>query len=166
MHDHIEPATLVKAPLRNRLRLELHAPVPDVWALVGNIALLPDYSAELERVETRTDENGRCTEYTCHFKPSQPGEEALVTRDIIRWYQPGRGWASSGAADDAFGLSNDLHLVTLEPSTDGTLLTWDSYYDAQDPAAIQAHLHEAFTDIGQNLLKRFGGQLIHCYVIE
>jgi carbon monoxide dehydrogenase subunit G len=164
--NHIEPANLIKAPLRNRLRLELNAPLKDVWALVGNLARLSDYSAGLERVEAKTDARGHCTEYTCFFKPMQPGEKGIVSKDIMQWYQPNRGWASSGATGDAFGLADDLHLVIVESSAEGTLLTWDSYYQAQDLGMMKMHMHEALSDIGQNLLKRFGGRLIHCYVAE
>lgn len=162
----IEPAQLIKAPLRNRLRLDLKAPVPEVWGLVGNLARMSDYSAGLERVEAKTDARGNCTEYTCFFKPMQPGEEGIVSRDIMQWYRPNRGWASHGATGNAFGLADDLHLVTVESSQEGTLLTWDAYYQAQDLAMMKAHLQEALSDIGQNLLKRFGGRLIHCYVAE
>jgi hypothetical protein len=93
----------------------------------------------------------------------QPGEAGIVSRDLIKWYQPNRGWASHSASGDVFGLSDDLHLMTVEASCDGTLLTWDAYYQTQDLSMMQGHLQEALTDIGQNLLKRFGGRLIHCY---
>ncbi|MBX9844364.1 MAG: SRPBCC family protein [Xanthobacteraceae bacterium] len=161
-----EPTSLIKAPLRNRLRLELTAPVAEVWSLVGDPARMPDYSAGLGRVEAKTDALGRCTEFTCYFKPTGPGEDGIVSRDTMLWYQPNRGWASCSAAHDAFGMIDDLHLVVLEPSTDGTLLTWDAYYQAQDLAMMKAHLHAAQSDIGANLVKRFGGRQIHCYVCD
>lgn len=162
----LEPANLVKAPLRNRLRVDLSAPTADVWQLVGEPTRMPDYSAGLERVEAKKDAHGDYTEYTCYFKPTHPGVEGVVTRDIILWYEPERGWASRGAVSDAWGLSDDLHVMQLEPSTEGTLLTWDAYYQAQDLAAMRAHFLEAHSDIGQNLLKRFGGRLVHCYMVE
>lgn len=161
-----KPASLIKAPLRNRLRLELKAPAADVWSLVGDLARMSDYSAGLERVDAKTDVKGHCTGYTCYFKPMQAGEDGMVSTDIMQWYDPNRGWASHSAAGDVFGLADDLHLVTLEPSAEGTLLTWDAYYQAQDLAMMTAHLQEALSDIGENLLKRFGGRLIHCYMPE
>lgn len=163
MTASVQPFDLIKAPLRNRLRLELKAPIGDVWALVGNLARMSDYSAGLERVDAITDARGHCTEYTCHFKPMQEGEAGMVSRDLMQWYQPCRGWASSGATGDVFGLSDDLHLVTVEGSQDGTLLTWDAYYQAHDLAMMQGHMQEALSDIGENLRQRFGGRLIHCY---
>jgi hypothetical protein len=166
MSASLAPFSLIQAPLRNRLRLDLKTPIAEVWGLVGDLARMSDYSAGLERVEVKTDARGHCTEYTCHFKPTQPGEEGIVSKDIMQWYQPNCGWASHGAAGDAFGLSDDLHLVTVEASQEGTLLTWDSYYQAQDLAMMKAHLQEALSDIGQNLLKRFGGRLIHCYTAD
>jgi hypothetical protein len=43
-HDSSPPSvsTLTSAPRRNHLRVELRAPVPDVWALVGDVGRLPD----------------------------------------------------------------------------------------------------------------------------
>ena len=160
----LEPMTLVKAPLRNRLRVDLKAPVAKVWSLVGDLARLSDYSVGLERVTTKVDARGHCTEYTCYFKPMAAGEPGIVSTDKMKWYEPNRGWASSGVSGDAFGFSDDLHTLMLEPSTDGTLLTMDSYYDAADIEMMKAHMHEALSDIGKNLLARFGGRLIHCYV--
>jgi hypothetical protein len=166
MSTATDPVQLIKAPLRNRLRLELKARVAEVWGLVGDLARMSDYSSGLERVEAKADALGNCTEYTCFFKPMHPGEGGIVSKDVMQWYQPNRGWASHGATGDAFGLADDLHLVTVEASTEGTLLTWDAYYEAQDLSMMKAHLLEAQSDIGQNLLERFGGRLIHCYATE
>ena len=166
MSASLAPFNLIQAPLRNRLRVDLTASVAEVWEMVGDLARMSDYSAGLERVEAKIDARGHCMEYTCHFKPMQPGEDGIVSRDIMQWFQPNRGWASHGADGDAFGLSDDLHLVSVESSQEGTLLTWDAYYQPQDLAMMKAHLQEALSDIGQNLLKRFGGRLIHCYTAD
>lgn len=166
MTAFVEPFNFIKAPLRNRVRVDLDAPLAQVWALVGNLARLSDYGSGLERVEAKTDARGNCTEYTCYFKPMQPGEPGIESRDIVLWYQPNHGWASHGATPDAFGLADDLHLLVVESSTKGTLLTMDAYYQAQDLAMLKQHLYEAHSDIAQNLIKRFGGRLIHCYVCE
>lgn len=162
----LETVSLAKAPLRNRLRIELRAPVADVWGLVGDPTRMSDYSAGLERVEARKDARGNYTEYTCYFKPMEPGQEGIVTRDSMVWYRPERGWASRGAVSDAWGMSDDLHVIEVEPSAEGTLLTWDSYYQAQDLGMMQAHFLDAHKDIGQNLVERFGGRVIHCYIVE
>ena len=166
MTNALEPTTFIKAPLRNRLRVDLRTTIADVWALVGKPERMPSYSVGLERVESKTDAHGNCVEYTCHFKPALPGENGMVSRDIMLWYQANRGWASRSTTSEAFGLSNDLHIVTVEPSTEGALLTWDAYYQAHDLQAMKAHLQEALADIGQNLLQRFGGRLIHCYALD
>jgi hypothetical protein len=42
------------SPLRNRLRLELDAPVSEVWELLGDLSRFPEYSVGLERVERAT----------------------------------------------------------------------------------------------------------------
>jgi uncharacterized membrane protein len=46
------------SPLRNRLRVELDAPVAEVWDLIGDLSRFPEYSAGLERVEAELDESG------------------------------------------------------------------------------------------------------------
>jgi hypothetical protein len=135
-----------------------------VWTLLGDPARLPEYSAGLERVEATLDSTGRCTAFVCHFKPLEAGGERIVSRDVVRWYEPLRGYASSGAGEDAFGMANDLNLVLLEPSAGGTLVTMDEYYDARDLGMMKAHFDEAFADIGERLVRRFGGRVVDRFV--
>ena len=161
----VPPASsFTTAPLRNRIRVEFKAPVSEVWALIGNLTRFPEYSSGLERVETKEDLSGRCTEYVCYFKPQEEGGESIVERELVRWYEPNRGYASSGEEGNAFGVKNDLNLVILEPSKGGTILTWDEYYDAQDLDMMKAHFDQAFADIAENLIRRFGGAVVTRYV--
>jgi uncharacterized protein (TIGR02246 family) len=153
-------ATLTPAPLRNRIRAELHAPPSEVWALIGDLARFPEYSAGLERVEATIASDGGCTEYVCHFKPPTDGEPGIVELNVMRWYEPGRGYASSGEPGNAFGLSDDLNLVTLQPASGGALLTWDEYFEAQDVDAMRASFDQALADTADRLIARFGGRLI------
>jgi hypothetical protein len=157
-------STLTSSPLRNRLRVELKAPISDVWALIGKLARFPEYSFGLEKVEAKVDSSGNCTEYVCHFKPQEEGGEGIVHREIMHWYEPNRGFASMAEEDNAFGLTNSLTLVALEPSKDGTILTWDQYYDAGDLDMNKAVFDEALGDIGENLVRRFGGKVVERYV--
>jgi len=156
-------ASLTPAPLRNRVRTHLLAPPGEVWALLGDLRRFPEYSAGLERVEATLDAGGRCTEYVCRFKPAAEGEPGIAERNIIRWYEPGQGYASSGEPDNAFGLTNDLHLVTIEPSGNGTLATWDEYFDASDVTTNRASFDQALLDTAERLIARFGGRMIERY---
>jgi len=156
-------ATLTSAPLRNRIRVELDASVADVWALLRDLARFPEYSAGLERVDATVDSAGRCTEYVCHFKPMAPGEPGIVDHNVMRWYEPGVGYASSGK-NSAFGLIDDVNLVTLDPAPAGTLLTWDEYFDAPDLGATRAAFDDALADIAERLVARFGGKLRERFV--
>lgn len=122
------------------------------------------YSSGLERVEARKDASGALEEYVCHFKPREKGGQGIVHREIIRWYEPNRSYASSGEKGNPFGVTNDLSLVTAEPSKAGTILTWDSYYDAPDLAVLKSELQQAHADIADNLISRFGGKVIERYV--
>jgi hypothetical protein len=155
---------LTSSPLRNRIRLELEASASEVWALIGNFAKLPEYSSGLERVDTKLDSAGNCAEFVCHFKPMEPNGERIVSREIVRWWEPNRGYASSSAGGDVFGMSDDLNLVLIEPSPRGILVTMEEYYQARDLSMMKTHFDEAFTDIGANLVRRFGGRVVERYV--
>lgn len=157
-------AALTSAPLRNRMRIELEAPVSEVWALLGNLARFPEYSTGLERVDAKVDSSGRCIEYVCHFKPREQGAPGISERNLMRWYEPNRGYASSAEEGNAFGLTNDLNLVTVEPSEDGAILMWEEYYDALDLEMNRAEFDRALADLGENLVRRFGGRILERYV--
>jgi hypothetical protein len=45
-----------------------------------------------------------------------------------RWYERNIGYASSAQANNAFGVTDDLSLVSVEPSACGTIVTRDQYY--------------------------------------
>ena len=152
------------APLRNRIRIELYAPVTDIWALVGDVSRFPEYSSGLEKVVANRDSRGVLTDYVCHFKHRGQGGEELPHREMVRWYEANLGYISSGESDNAFGLTNDVNMVTVQPSAKGTILTWDEYYDAQDLDVRRVEYDEALTDIGDHLLRRFGGEVITRYV--
>jgi hypothetical protein len=161
--DVPEIRALTSSPLRNRIRIELDASPSDVWALLGDFRRFPEYSSGLERVESKVDATGRPAEFICHFKPLEPGGEPIVSREIVRWWEPNHGYASKSAGGDAFGMTNDLNLVVLEASGMGAIVTMDEYYDAVDLQMMKAHFDEAFADIGTNLARRFGGRIAERY---
>lgn len=158
------PAEFTSAPLRNRIRVELNASVSDVWALVGEPGRMAEFSSGLERVEAQRDASGQLMGYTCTFKPMAPGEPSIVSSDRMRYWLPQTGWASSGVASDAFGLSNDLNAITLTATASGTMVTWEVYFDAGDVAMMKGHFNEALADIAANLTQRFGGRVVERYV--
>jgi uncharacterized protein YndB with AHSA1/START domain len=151
------------SPLRNRIRVELDAPVSEVWELVGDLARFPEYSAGLERVEAVVDGEGRCVEYTCYFKPLADGAEGAVSRDVMKWYEPNRGYLSV-EAEATWGGGGTVAVTTLEPTPRGTRLTSDMHFEAEDLDAAKTHLDEALLDIAENLIRRFGGTIVERYV--
>jgi hypothetical protein len=153
-----------KAALRNRIRVELNAPVADVWALVGNVARFPEYSSGLDTVVPKTDADGKLTEYTCHFKPMQDGVEGLVHREFFRWYSLNQGWATSAEEPNAFGLRNSLTMVRLAQHASATALSFDQYYDAESLPAMRSEFDRALTDIADNLVRKFGGRIVEKFV--
>jgi hypothetical protein len=83
-----------------------------------------------------------------------------VDRNVVRWYEPNVGYASSAQADNAFGVTNDLNLVRAEPFGEGTLVTWEVYYEAANLPMMRAEDDDAFADIAERLIARFGGHVI------
>ena len=151
------------SPLRNRILVKLAAPVSEVWELVGDLSRFPEYSVGLERVETVQDEDGRCVEYTCYFKPLEEGSEGAVSRDLMKWYEPNRGYLSI-EAESSWGGGNTVALTTLDSIPRGTRLTYDVHFDAEDLDAAKTYFDEALADIADNLAARFGGSIIDRYV--
>ncbi|HVL68806.1 MAG TPA: SRPBCC family protein [Vicinamibacterales bacterium] len=155
--------TFTSAPLRNRLQVQLNAPENEVWALVGDLARLPEYSAGLERVDVAKKSDGTPAGYVCHFKPYPGTAEGMAHQEVIRWYEVNRGFASSGTEGNPFGLIDDLNLVTVAQGPGGTLLTWEVYFDAGDVPAMRSSYDNALADIGSQLVARFGGRLVEVY---
>jgi carbon monoxide dehydrogenase subunit G len=158
----------VSSPLRNRIRLELNAPVAEVWNLVGDPTRMPEYSEGLHKVETKNDENGHCTEFVCHFKPQEPGDQGTIHRVFMKWYEPNRGWAALDEEPNAYGLSQSLALITVEGKGDVTVLNWDMHFNTESKELTEmnkADLEQALNqDIAQRLIQRFGGRVLESYV--
>ena len=151
------------SPLRNRVRVELEAPVSEVWELLGDLSRFPEYSEGLERVEAVVDDDGRCVEYTCYFKPFEEGAEGAVSRDVMKWYEPNRGYLSVEVGG-SWGGANTVALTTLDPIPQGTRVNLDMHYDAEDVDTMKMQLDEVYADMAQNLIARFGGRVIERYV--
>ena len=149
---------LTNAPLRHRMRVELRAPLSDVWALTGDHARLAEYSAGIARVDVTPGAR------ICHFHPREEGAPPLSVREIIRWEEPGRGYAVSAEQGNDFGLTDDLSFVTVEPLDGGTLFTWEQYYEHPDLTVMRAGFQEGIIDIGQRLAARFGGRIVEQFV--
>jgi hypothetical protein len=154
----------VSSPLRNRIILELDAPLKDVWYLVGDPGKMPQYSEGLQSVETKQDEYGNCTEYLCHFKPTAPGEKGIDHRAIVIWYEPLMGWASKDEEPNLFGLTESLTLLTLSDDNDRTTLQWDMHFYAEDVEMNKDSLEQVLNDISKRLIDRFGGRMIESFV--
>jgi hypothetical protein len=150
------------APLRHRLRVELNAPVSDVWALVGQHVRLPEYSAGIASVEL--DEARGARARVCHFRSPDGSGAGPTLREQIRWEAANVGYATSAEPGNAFGLTNSLSLVTLKSASSGTLLTWEEYYDSADLPAARASFDDGLADIGTRLTARFGGRVVERYV--
>lgn len=87
-------STLTASPLRNRIRVELKAPVPDVWALVGDHTRLHEYSAGIGHVEIIDGERSEPVR-VCYLRPAEGTTEGMLLREVVRWSTAGDGYATS-----------------------------------------------------------------------
>ncbi len=154
---------LTNSPLRNRIRLALSAPKQDVWSLVADLPRLTEYSAGLHRVDVTNRRDGSPAEFVCHFKPAAAGAASITHREAIRWFESGHGYAASPDINNAFGLREALNILTVDPHPDGTLLTWDEYFNAEDVEFTRTAYDQAFSDIAERLIARFGGRVVERY---
>lgn len=157
--------TFTPAPLRHRLRLELNAAVPAVWALVGHHARLPEYSAGIASVDVE-EAPGGARAYVCHFRSPDGSGPGPSLRSLVRWEAEGVGYATVAEPGNAFGLSDALELVTLEPSPAGTLVSWQEFYDSADLPAARASYDDGLADMAARLVARFGGRVVERFVDE
>src|SRR5687768_9495297 len=70
------------APLRHRLRVELNAPVPEVWTLVGQHVRLPEYSEGIASVEV-DEARGAGRVRVCHFRSPDGAGTGPTLREQI-----------------------------------------------------------------------------------
>jgi hypothetical protein len=159
------PTSITSAPLRHRIRLQLNASVPEVWALVGRHERLPEYSAGIASVEVETA-GGKPRVRICQFRAPDGKGLGPQLRDVILWEGANLGYATTAEPGNPFALSNSLSLVTLKPAAGGTLLTWEEYYDYDNPdlPAARASFDGGLADIAERLVARFGGAVLERYV--
>jgi hypothetical protein len=50
--------------------------------------------------------------------------------------------------------------TTLDPTPDGTRVTYEMYYHAEDLGTMKAHLDQVFVDMADRLIGRFGGRVV------
>ncbi len=158
----------VKSPLRNRIKLELNAPVPEVWALVGKLERMPEYSKGLRKVDAQYDDSNLGTGYTCYFFPFFEGGKEETHNEVIKWYEPNVGYASQAHEPNVFGLQQSLNYLTFKSTGDHTILTWDVHFTSENKEIIQMNLSSFETalnsDIAKNLINKFGGKILENYI--
>jgi len=156
-----------KSPLRNRIELELNAPINEVWAVVGEPAKLLIYSSDINKVETKTDGSGKQTEYTCFYKPcEETGVEETVHAKIL-WHETNKAWVALDEEPNAYGLQQSLLLITVEEQGDKTIFSWNMHYDSESNETLQmlpASLEQLLKgEIAQELIQKFGGRILDSY---
>ena len=81
----------------------------------------------------------------------------------MKWYEPNRGYLSVEVDGDT-GTEGTVAFTTLDPTSRGTRVSYEMYYDAEDLDATKAQLDEVFVDMADRLIGRFGGRVLDRYV--
>jgi hypothetical protein len=98
---------------------------------MGDLSRCPEHSVGLERVEVKEDASGRCTEYTCYFQALEEGSNGAVSRDVMKWYEPSRGYLSVEVEGNT-GTEGAVAFMVLDPIVGGTRVNYEMYFDAED----------------------------------
>ncbi|GAA3638402.1 hypothetical protein GCM10022397_24900 [Flavivirga jejuensis] len=163
-----DASQFVTSPLRNRIKLQLNAPIPEIWALVGKLDRMPEYSSGLKKVDATYDADNKCTNYTCHFFPMEEGGDVTTHSETIKWYEPNIGFASKAHEPNLLGLQEALSIITFKDKGEHTVLQWETYFTAENEEMIQMNImgfEQALNiDIAQNLIKKFGGKVLESYI--
>lgn len=157
----------VKSPLRNLLIIELDKPMAEVWDMVGDPGNMPKFSAGLDKVETKIAGDGKCSQYTCYFKPTEVGGQGIVHTANMVWQEENKGWASLDEEPNEIGLTESLSLTTFEERDGKIIIKWHMHYNMATPELVEqgkAGLEQAFHDIGGQLVHRFGGRIVENFV--
>ncbi len=155
--------SLTSAPLRHRLRIELNAPVSEVWALIGSHVRMPEFSAGIAAVELERDVAGAPVR-VCKFRSPDGKGEGPALRERVRWEAANVGYAASSEPGNPFGLEDSVELVTMAPASNGTTVTWDEYYNNPDLPAARASFDDGLADIGERLVAKFGGRVVERFL--
>ena len=157
----------VTSPLRNRIILELNATVDQVWALVGKLERMPEYSSGLRKVDAEYNFENECTRFTCYFYPMEEGGPETTHSEPVTWYKPNVGLASVADEPNDLGLLQSLGLLTLQNHGNKTILKWDVHFNTESKEMTSIHIEgykKALNeDIAQNLIKIFGGKVLENY---
>jgi carbon monoxide dehydrogenase subunit G len=81
----------------------------------------------------------------------------------MKWYQPNRGYLSAEMEGNT-GTERTVAVMTLEPVGNGTRLTYDMHFDAEDLDVMKAAINDVNLDMADNLIRRFGGRVSERYM--
>jgi len=134
MRQHCVPAVspFTSSSLRNRVRVHLNAPASQILGLLGEASA----------------------------SPSLRVEDGGVLHELVRLYAPGVRYTIGTDTGGGFGATNNLSFVTIEPTSDGTILTWDQHHDGRELDARRTQVETALADIVGCLIRHFGGTVL------
>lgn len=153
----------VTSPQRNGIKIELNASVDEVWQFVANPANVFSDCCGVNSVESKTNDSGRCTEYTINYEAEDGGED-MVARSAMVWYEPNQGWASLDEEPHPMGFEQSLLLVSIEEKEGKTVLSWNMYYDIANDEMLQMFItgleQSLNEEVAQLFIRKFGGRMI------
>ena len=153
----------VTGSLRNSIKIELNAPVNEVWKVVSNPVDIFSKCSGVNNVVSKTDDLGRCTEYTIDYE-SENGGEDMIAHSTMVWYEPNQGWASLDDDLHPMGFEQSLLLITIEQEEEKSVLSWNMYYDIKNNEMLQMFIEgldqSLKEEVAQLFIQKFGGRII------
>lgn len=153
----------VSSPLRNSISIELSASENEVWKAIANPVDIFSGSCGVSNVEQKTDDSGKCTEYTIYYKSDEDSED-MIARSTMVWYEPSQGWASLDNDPHPMGFEQSLLLLTIEQKEEKSILNWDMHYNIENDEMLQIFVTELNQslkeEIAQLFIQKFGGRII------
>ena len=151
------------SPLRNSIKIELNASAGKVWKAIANPVDIFSSCCGVNNVELKTDDLGKCSEYTICYESENNGED-MVAQSTIVWYEPNQGWASLDNEPHPMGFKQSLLLVTIEQKEEKSALSWSMHYNIENDEMLQMFItgldQSLKEEIAQLLIQEFGGRIV------
>lgn len=151
------------APLQNSMNVLLNAEPTMVWHLVGDLSRLHEYNSGIKSSDIIRDSEGDTAAYICRFHPLTEDSVGASHTEIVRWYLPNVGYASTAVEPNLSGMRNSLVLVTIHPHREGTRMEYEMFYDSDTLDRTSAELNLALADMSSHLIEEFGGEVLELY---
>ena len=146
-----DPLFVITAPLRMVKTAVLQAPPAQVFPCVTHATQMTQFVPGM--VGMMVAEDGRWR--YCDF-----GDDMILAEEILIW-RPPQAIGYRITANNPFGLHDHFGLMQCQPGTNAsTQFSWQQYYNHDDPEAMFDRMNTMMTGLMQNLIHKFGGEIL------